>query len=1234
MPSTGEAKARQNEKTHKIRDARLAVMRAMRHIAMYEEGLRAVNAPVIADVLAAGSPGAGVLAGGPVVAQQALEPMGRHTIDPLDALMSDSQAFQSFWESLDDEAGAAAVDAALQGSTDAWAGVQLVLQSSMPDASASGGGEATTEAAASSALRSLRTVPLSMVPVTSLLVAGPGDARSRGLAGSEASDGTETSGARASVSESASEESADASNNIHCVLCLQQALASSVEHVDAPLDPTVRALLTHRCEAWLVANASPQRAKGNGGRHGGRGGGRGGERGGALSRAVECVSQGTRAWRCLLLLLARPLAAQEAPSGHAGDTHAMAQDTHAYELAVSRCQFMDKLGEIQKDTSAPLPYVMSAHELRQLVNSTSTAASGKRIDFVTPLPSSSHFPWCHVAGKRIDFVTSDGTVMQEAHDIIGLVMPSNEWGPTTLSRELVIRTNVTLFADHGYSTDLPAIIDLADGVHERLITVGSGAHVTLCGLSILGGHSRRATFGGAFHVARGGSLSLVRCNVSGFVSGNGGAVHVAGGGQLTVVNTSLSDNRASYGGAVYIASGATARFHTSHLYANTAMRAGGFIYSDGGHALLRNSHIEGNLAYVCGAVCMRASGSAVALEVSACRFGANDVGLVGGVIGIADEDDPPEERAEASGGGAGGGEMGASPTLSARSVAAWRAWAAVCNETRFNRHMSQIAAMSIGDSTFDSLDTSLTPSVLSPYIIEWRCPLGTYTPQYGMYENSFKPCASACGQGQLGVAPTAEVPRGCIDCPAGNFCPYAATGWPIPCPPGTHLPGGGASSLDSCIRCARDTYSAVSANTNDSCARCEHGYTSNTNRTTCFAVEAVPPLLPPALLSVLIVSGVLGLCLVVAISVGIFVLRRRAHAMYLEGLHGRLVELDAEQPAAIRELLAVACSPAINPLRKASAEIVEVADACQWGADQVTLAWGGSAETLLAELRRRPTRRLLFAGHTDARAFGFATPRGAQSLGFTSPGGGLVPFDSSELVDLLAPLCRGAPIAPSGFGHSHHADGCEAPGGTLELIVLNGCHSAALGTKLRERGVRCVVCWQTAARDDAARLFSVSFFTSLARRTAAGEARREPPTRPLSNDSCNAADAHAVALVWVRAFEDARQALLAATRRSKPGVRKFELADPEAPRPRHPRYPLAAGIPLLLCEGAQSMSATATDNALAPTLAQPMVHAMVPPREQLVDGATLPLTTTTRPASAEHDDILRVAGRAAREPQL
>ena len=223
---------------------------------------------------------------------------------------------------------------------------------------------------------------------------------------------------------------------------------------------------------------------------------------------------------------------------------------------------------------------------------------------------------------------------------------------------------------------------------------------------------------------------------------------------------------------------------------------------------------------------------------------------------------------------------------------------------------------------------------------------------------------------------------------------------------------------------------------------------------------------------------------------------------------------DAVEP---RSLLIVACSPTISPLPHALSEANEVAALCS-GVVEVTL--GGTANELRA-LLARPTRRWLFAGHADGPSPGGDTSL-PKTLGFTLPGGGLEivrPEDLATVIGLATP--------------SH--------GGSLELVVLNGCCSEPLGRAAHNAGVSSVVCWKTKVWDPAARIFTLAFFTAL-------------------ENGRSTADA----------FDDAKVAVMFETH---PGqianlqtmVPKFELRRPgtaSAMTSVHPE-PFAVGIPVL-----------------------------------------------------------------------
>jgi len=129
----------------------------------------------------------------------------------------------------------------------------------------------------------------------------------------------------------------------------------------------------------------------------------------------------------------------------------------------------------------------------------------------------------------------------------------------------------------------------------------------------------------------------------------------------------------------------------------------------------------------------------------------------------------------------------------------------------------------------------------------------------------------------------------------------------------------------------------------------------------------------------------------------------------------------------------------------------------------------------------------------------------------------------------------------------------------LRLVFLNGCQSEALGTKLRSSGVECVVCWRTRVRDDAARLFAVTFFQVIAQRSSVA-ARKDH----AGGSACHRS------LEYVQAFDAAVEAVRRARSRKK-RLPVFELTEPD-PAGLENRYPLPAGVPVLLCAGAAGMS--------------------------------------------------------------
>ena len=122
----------------------------------------------------------------------------------------------------------------------------------------------------------------------------------------------------------------------------------------------------------------------------------------------------------------------------------------------------------------------------------------------------------------------------------------------------------------------------------------------------------------------------------------------------------------------------------------------------------------------------------------------------------------------------------------------------------------------------------------------------------------------------------------------------------------------------------------------------------------------------------------------------------------------------------------------------------------------------------------------------------------------------------------------------------------------MRLVFLNACRTEDLGNELRRAGVPFVICWRTLVDDTPARQFGTAFYDACAE----GSDERE-------------------------AFELAKDAILCQlTRASVPvlleqSVPKYELRGPGEPARNefiHPP-PLAAGVPLLICEDGTTIAA-------------------------------------------------------------
>ena len=174
-------------------------------------------------------------------------------------------------------------------------------------------------------------------------------------------------------------------------------------------------------------------------------------------------------------------------------------------------------------------------------------------------------------------------------------------------------------------------------------------------------------------------------------------------------------------------------------------------------------------------------------------------------------------------------------------------------------------------------------------------------------------------------------------------------------------------------------------------------------------------------------------------------------------------------------------------------------------------------------------------GHADLKVGNQLT------LGLTRAGGGLEGVEPDLIAKVLG-------------SHSPSSGGC------LELVVLNGCESEALGRAIFAAGIPTVVCWKTKVHDHAARIFSRCFFQQIA--TFSQEAPHLRTQRYV--DACT-------------------QAKLAVLSYPKPTPKwemtsgpMFELVDPaQHENGKLPNGKMAAGIPLLLLEPASSSSRVA-----------------------------------------------------------
>ena len=149
-------------------------------------------------------------------------------------------------------------------------------------------------------------------------------------------------------------------------------------------------------------------------------------------------------------------------------------------------------------------------------------------------------------------------------------------------------------------------------------------------------------------------------------------------------------------------------------------------------------------------------------------------------------------------------------------------------------------------------------------------------------------------------------------------------------------------------------------------------------------------------------------------------------------------------------MLVFVCSPNARPLKSAPVEAFAVAAAAQRAGKRAYIQPYGDGQLLRRLLADLTPRMLLFVGHADA-----THPYSREyTLGLTDENGGLVRLLPETLVDVLGSA-------------------------KLELVVLNGCESEALGIEVAKSGGVATVCWRTKLLDEVAALYSPALFEHL-----------------------------------------------------------------------------------------------------------------------------------------------------------
>jgi len=203
-------------------------------------------------------------------------------------------------------------------------------------------------------------------------------------------------------------------------------------------------------------------------------------------------------------------------------------------------------------------------------------------------------------------------------------------------------------------------------------------------------------------------------------------------------------------------------------------------------------------------------------------------------------------------------------------------------------------------------------------------------------------------------------------------------------------------------------------------------------------------------------------------------------------------------------VLVTTCTPEHCDIPHGAAEAAAITQLLRTCAD-VTSEHAVSVHSLDALLTGKDL--WFFCGHADAMH------QGRTTLSFVGFDGQPEVIDVTTLVSVVR-------------RHAH----------TLRCIVLNGCQSVTLGTKLVEAGVQSVLCWEGSLDDDAARWYALGFANEIAAGGSPHDAFAAATISTLTVTELGRLDGSV--LGWVQKFEFGDQEVSCITGDGHLGVRQ------------------------------------------------------------------------------------------------